>query len=356
MNDEDFYRDLAVDVDDAHAAWDEANNAPPALWQRIRAQYSSEKEDTTVSVIPALVSPGYVMSQPTPVDSRRYPNVVATVAIVVVLALSSWFAGALLRPSPESEPRYAALGLQADTAGNGVCEVEPLTVDEAIAILSDPFGTLLSDIDDPVAIGYPAELFGQRQLTVGDPYAFLTYLYYVESVSLDLDKQQFSDAQPVVNEYLDCFLTGTTGQTWRLTDPLVVQFQLAISLPTLVSEEEARELLPEILLRPGEYAADRISYMGEAPVPGIRVNPDIAQTASWTSGGRHQMVQIAISPVQVLDAEGNVVQEADLSGNSLTDPAKSADFAMNVIYGQSTLNLQWYVIEIIFPNMVPGGN
>ncbi|MCO5217158.1 MAG: hypothetical protein M9950_13560, partial [Thermomicrobiales bacterium] len=245
-----------------------------------------------------------------------------------------------------------ALGLQTDSAGNGVCDVEPLSVDEAIVILRDPLGSLVPEFDDPVAVGYPAEFFGRQQIEAPNYYLYFAAVRS-DSYAVAMQSHQFAKAQLVINEYLDCMQTGTVGQEWRLMNPVTVQFRIASALPTLTSEEEARELLPELLSQPATFAPMNPQTDIVSVFP--RLNPDVEQTRYFAATDFIGFSGYAISPVQFVDSSGAVKMEADLQGRSLSDPGQMEQFSMNVIYGQSSLDLEWYVIDIVFPFNLPVG-
>lgn len=274
-------------------------------------------------------------------------NIAAALVVIAAIVAGGWFATTQNDQLPDPLPRFAAMGLQIDDPGNGVCDVAPLSVDEAIMILNDPLGSLTSDLETPPPDMYVSGMFDRRSIQTPNVYYNMSNVYSMDTMSIDMISGDFDDAQPIVDEYLDCMFYGTVGQEWRLMDPTSVQYRLAVSLPTLASEQEARNLLPDILGQSGTFGGS--SSVSGLQTSRMRLNPDDAQTRYLAGTGYPGFSGFAIGPVQYLNPDGSLEMEADLHGNAIGKPDSRAEYSMNVIFAQSPLNQEWYVIDTFFP-------
>ena len=339
--------------DRIHAATPGSEDAPPDLWHRVRAQVETTEEGTSaMSSISIPIDSIPVSNSNAPSGQHRfarYANLAATIALVFAVALGGWFAATRMNQPGSPEPRFAAQVVLPEESGNGVCDVESLTVDEAMAILIDPIGSLIPDIEDPVAEGYPAYWFNRSAITVPNAYWYMSQVYDIETYSVNFPEADFREAQPILNEYLDCIKYGTYGQVWRLTDPVSVQAQIAQKLPILRSEEDAREKMPSLLEEPAVF---NTGFTGETKY--LRVNPDQENTGYFHSESFLGFPGYAISPVTFLDSEGQTLIEADVFGNRVDDPSQEVEGSLNLIYGRSAMNNQWYVLDFFYPFSIPG--
>lgn len=359
--DQSWPNELQKQVDDAHHTTDRADAPPAGLWSSIRAQVQPQPQTivetkesqpmiTTATLPQSIAAPMRSTPQDQAGGFRHYVNFAATVALVLAVAGGGWLAMMQVnQPDGGPEPRFAALGLQPEEEGNGVCDAEPLTVDETIFIVKDPIGSLIPEIEDPAALGYPEDWFGPRAITVPNVYWYMAQVYELDYFGMDLPQADFEAAQPVVNEFLDCLQSGTRGQLWRLMDPITVHALATQYLPTLSSEDTARVVLPDILEAPAHPNSG-----GSVDTRIIRINPDSSLTGYLAASNRTGFPGFAISPVIHVEENGDVLTEADRHGISVDDPDHDAEGAMNIIYGRSAVDNQWYVIDYFFPFAFPG--
>lgn len=259
MNDEDFYRDLSLDVDDAHAARPEANNAPPALWQQIRAQYGLEKEDTTMTMTTTFIAP----LSPLPLhdherNSRlsRYVNIAATVAVVAALALGSWFTAMNLGGDKEPEPRWAVVtGTPQD---DQTCDVEPMTVDEVMAIVENPYSYVASD-------AYPEKSQDLRNSKeeFRDVYPMIGASLVSSSEAIPT-QGVMDDAMAMLDTFMACMQQhGTMDYALRFADPFSIQDQIRRQFPFYRDETSVREYVSALLRTISVYSSAPAVFDGK---------------------------------------------------------------------------------------------
>ncbi|MCA9833319.1 MAG: hypothetical protein KC435_05195 [Thermomicrobiales bacterium] len=340
MTDHDEYLDeLLYHADRIHTHTPGAATPPSQTWQRVlatilpEANHQGEPEMTTFAT---LSSP--VVARPKPTGFIRFANTAASVVVLVALAFGGWLAAMHLRPAGEDDPRYAALGLLQTDAGNGVCDVESLTVDEAVQIVQNPLVYLYGSEEAVQAAGLDGEV--DLQNFVGaQPNDWDTLMSLASYTSIPLSDDEFFAARAFSTEYQECILTGTRGQIWAMMDPILVQYQIITRIPLLQSPDETEAAIADLLdtpyATPTTYAT--VSRIWQ-PNPDRELMTRVDYGLTWSSNSSY------IVPMQTLDVDGNVLASYDIFGNRLTDMAVDDTDPFNMVVVHSNINGAWYYV------------
>lgn len=332
-------------VDELHTGVDRAGLPPAGLWKSIRAQAIPEPEEketysmdnsvtfASVSLAPAAAIP------PVREGVRHHLSMAATLALVLTVALGGWFATMQLS-QPPAEPRPAVLGIQPEDAGNGVCDVESLTVDEAIQIVQNPMFYVYGGEENARADGWGAILDqGHGSNFVGAPQRDWTQLTRLTPhAALPVSEEEFAAAFALSEEYRDCLQTGTRGQVWALFDPVVVQYEIATRIPLLQPLEETRIIIDQLLAEP--TIASTTAAVNDRT---WRVNPNDDLAVRVDHGITFHTFRSIILPIQILDRDGEIVASYDIYGNRLPDGRFGSGDAANIVVTYSRTTESWYV-------------
>lgn len=330
-------------VDRIHAATPGSEGAPPDLWHRVRAQIETTGEETTaMSSISTPVDLTRGSYPNTPAGQHRfvrYANLAATIALVFAVAVGGWLA-ALRLNDPSPEPRFAALGVQSDETGDGVCDVDSLTVEDAILIVQNPVTYLYGGEANAREDGWDTILDeGDSFNFVGAPirdWSLITGL--TPHAAMPVSEEEFSATSAVVEEYWDCVQSGTKGQVWALFDPVVVQYEIATRIPLLLPLDETRIVIEQMLGEPSFS-----SPVAEVNDRTWRVNPNADMAVRVDSGLTFHANRSIILPIQFLDRDENIVGSFDIYGVPDPNLRASTDHATNIVLTYSRVTDTWYL-------------
>ncbi|MCO5216464.1 MAG: hypothetical protein M9950_09955, partial [Thermomicrobiales bacterium] len=157
--------------------------------------------------------------------------------------------------------------------------------------------------------------------------------------------ERYAGFSDVANEYLDCVTHGTVGQIWRFVDPVRLQWRLRNWLPFMVTDEEARRLLPEIL----DFPANDI-WTGTEDLSFLEVTPHVSASAEdagipiapWYLDHFSYMV---VAPIQFVASAD--IAKADVASTPIVIDNLPSD--RNIVMGKSVLDGQWYVVGVYSP-------
>lgn len=338
-------------VDRVHRSTPEAEAPPADLWQRILAQANPQPKET--NQMSSITTAAVPMAPARPVDSRtrggfgHYLNLAATIALVLAVAVAGWFATMQLNQPGNPEPRFAAIPATPESMDGGMCTVEPLTTDEAIQILKNPF----------VHIGISEDVLDQSVVRVViDEEETLPGVWPIvdlmtDGPTMNIGAQDREDAYEVGDQYLACLSHGTNGQVWRMLEPIRAQWQLRGLLPLFVTEEEARAIIAQALSEPAESrwnSPEQQEYLQDKRVV---MNPDysLAYVDDSEIVNRAYMDTLVIVPVMIIDADGETVFAAEYGGFPIVNNGYARDYAANIVLGKSELNGSWYVLGFFLP-------
>lgn len=347
-----FLKELQQRADRAHKSADRADDAPPELWQRVRSQVNSVEEENPAMSALTMPASSAQLSQPVaPVKSRgigHYANFAATITIVVGVALAGWFATIQINQPSPGNPQFAALGVDQEEAGNGVCDVEPLSVDDAITIMRDPMDYLSGDMDEDLVDPFEGNGLNGNYVAIGDYGNWQFLISLIGIASTPVIEREFDELLPIAHEYFDCVVHGSNGQVYRLLDPVVVQSRLVLTLPVLISEDEVRERL-EVMFAEPALSPDSSLQREIVGVP----NDDPELSIYIASGHLLHNGGAYIVPLKWVDSAGAVVAETDIYGNEVSGDIDQANMTFNIVMAKSNLDGNWYVSGTYNPHYYP---
>lgn len=281
---------------------------------------------------PALATPtGVVRRAFVPRSVSRFTNMAASLLVVATIAFSGWFAAMNLRPGGDLDPRYTAQGIRLDTAGNDVCDVEPLTVEQAVQIVQDPL---------VYAGGSSYELRSEleiRNFLGAEPRDWDTLMSLASNTAVPVTDDESIALLAFVKESRDCTYAGTKGQLWAMTAPELVQFEIVRRIPLLQPMDVTEAAIAELLARPylpsGNVALVTRIWQ---PNPDRTLMKRVDYGVTWLSHSSY------IVPFQILNTEDEVLASYDIFGNLLDgggyDDVSPANIVLTRIVGS------WYIV------------
>lgn len=349
---EDIFDELQQHVDELHAGIDRANMPPAELWTSVRAHVRSEMKkeerptmnsfatEQNVFIPPAQVSP------PVRKGFHHHLSLAASLAIVLTVALAGWFATMQLNQPGGSDGQF---GLSGQSDQSATCDIEPMTVDEALRIVEDPFGTANSDEPVPAWIQEEERM---RVMWVADtpvvPNNFVDQAL-MDSFQGTPDEDVFKDATERMNSFLACAQTGTMGQAFWYIRPFEIQRIVQFDLPFFRDESAARAVLEELLPMPASGLVARSDSAFTEPEYVFSANPNISQaaTSNSTNSIRFRASETIMIGITVTDQSGEIVFQNDYLGK--VDPAGPlfTTERFRVIMAQSLVDEEWYVLAVI---------
>lgn len=285
---------------------------------------------------PALATPqGVIHRQSAPHPISRFVNVAASLLVVAAIAFAGWFSVMNLRPGGDMDPRYASVMVKQETAGNGVCDVEPLTVDQAVRIVQSPLAYVFGSAEAVEKAGmYLTENFLDIQ-----PWGWDTLMSLASYISLPITDDEYFSLLAFSNEYADCIMTGTKGQLWAMMDPIVVQREIIVRIPLLQPMDVTEAAIAELLA-----------------IPNVNSNENTVRTMTWQpNADREHMARVDygltrssnssyIVPFQILNADGVIIGSYDIFGNSLLEDRASEADPGNIVLIRSKDEKSWYIV------------
>ena len=333
-------------VDRIHAATPGSEGAPADLWHRVRAQIETTEEETTaMSSISTPVDSIPVSNQNAPSGQHRFArhaNLAATIALVLAVALGGWFAATRMNQPGSPEPRFAVLPGTPEVA-DATCDVEPMTVDEALIIMENPYRSMTVSEDMGGDYGTWEWLSG-LDVEIGQPQR---NELITDGPNMVLGQADLDHAMDLGNTFLACIHHGTQAQVYAL----LVHSRLRSMLPLYASEEEARAIVQEELNRSGntEWVEDsQIEYLSDKT---ISMNPKTEFQYLDSSPMLHNYMidAVVMAPIVIHDADGSLVFETDFGGYPIKNNGRSQAYARNVMLAKSSFTGEWYVFDIYRP-------
>lgn len=272
----------------AHQRHPESSQPVPDLWGRILKSHTDIEKETEMSTtsialesrpqrrnpIPRYIPPATVKGN----HFGLWANAIAAAMLVLVIGAGAWFSGygpggsdqggdptrfAAQVGSPEATPSETS-----ETA----CNVEPLTTEQIVAYVENPYSYMPHD-----AFGTPAPGNESRMITEGlmePPRVWMdvtqTERGQVPSASV------FDDAYDLAEEYYACFAQGTLAQVWALMNPAAVQQDVLSRFPVYRSEGDVLEHIESVRDLPMDGGDEGTLYADESrDGRGVYANPNI---------------------------------------------------------------------------------
>lgn len=344
MTDHDeFLDELRRRADRAHNRTPAASAPPGQTWQCVMAAVQPkqlEKGEPEMTTFTALAVP--IMSRPKSRGIAHFANIAASVLVIAALALSAWFAAMNLLPANDGN-NGIAFAPSTPIAGDAACDVVPLTVDEVMQIVKNPYAYEADHLApgvtlNPTFAAYDAGL----DLTEGNALPSERYFY---SANRQVPSEDvFASASEATNRYLACLPTATYGQFWAMIAPVSVQMMVLDRFPVFADEATVRTYV-ETTVDQQVISADSTSGLASNLLSDYLfvVNPEIDQAASVLTGEGTYTSVVAMG-VEVTDSDGSIVLLTDSEGRSQVLHSAAGSLRPVIVVGLSPLTGQWYVL------------
>lgn len=272
----------------------------------------------------------------------HFVNIAASVLVVAAIAFSGWFATMHLQPSGDNN-NGLAFAPSTPTAGATTCDVTPLTVDEVMQIVKNPYAFMADNVDPDITLDPTfTEYVAGNDLMNGNP---LPTEWYVHSTDHQTPSDEaFASASEAVNQYLTCLSTATFGQYWAMIDPVAVQRAVLDRFPVFADEATVRAYV-EATIDQGLASSDLVLEPLTSLVSDFQLiaNPDIDQAASVPTADDIYVSLVAMGVV-VTDTDGGVVLVTDSEGRSQELSSRAGSERPVLLVGKSAITGQWYVL------------
>lgn len=337
---ESFFDELKKDVDADHRRIDGADAPPSNMWNSIRAQTKPETNEERKMIASNLMS-----HAPTPVATpvarqqsgvRHTLSLAASFLIVMSVALAGWFATMQLNQSGGSRGYFGLFG-QSDQSAT--CDVEPLTVDEVIAIVENPYSVAPLD-----TWGTPQPGQEDNGSLAGEGYREAGFMVGMpESLSEVPDEQEFHRIQSATNSYLNCIQTGTVGQVMALTHPETLQSNILSRFPVYRDQAEVRAMVEESIDRPFFVPSDPQALDVPPNFQTTFATPDRFRVRIGAPQSHSLLAeQVAWVGLDMKDENGVVIGKSDWDATILEGDLQSNNGGYSVILVYSEATDTWY--------------
>ena len=347
MNENDaFFEELNRDVDADHRRIHGADGPPAHMWQTIRAKArpESKQEEDVMTTTPAITH-SLVFAPRT--DTRQQSgfrhtlSFAASFLVVVSVALGGWFATMQLNSPNGSDGVFGLLG-QSD--GEATCDVEPMTVDEVMAIVRNPYSAMEMKIER-FSVSYPSA--ADRDLA--EPIDMRLDLRLLDQTGTTPDEYTYEAVSARANDFLACLESGTVAQLFRFLLPVEVQRMILSNFPVFRDEGEIRKAVEELIVLPAHSVAAPQNEAIQSGEYSYNVNPDRSSAKSFAAADArmYDADRILAVGIRITDSDGQVVFQND--SDNRADPIgtlKTTD-RMRIVIVQSMYDGEWYVYATI---------
>ncbi|MCA9834343.1 MAG: hypothetical protein KC435_10370 [Thermomicrobiales bacterium] len=355
---------LVSDVIDTHTQAMSALRSDPAAtgpaagtWNRVlRANAQpTAKGQGTMSATATLQSPlPGAISAPARKQAggfSHFVNIAASVLVVAAIAFSGWFATMHLQPSGDNS--NGLLGMAQGTPGldSATCDVEPLSVDEVMAIVENPYSAFDHDlITSRDWLKVWEEKTGYDLLETNSPAIDQQLL---DGFTYPATQPSFDGAVDRANGFLVCAQKGTIGQVFVYMDPKEIQRIVLANHPVYRSEEQVRATVIELMEMPGSTFVFPGGDTLHASSLSLAVNPEIdsALVAQGAGVSRYDATRVMMFGIIATDTDGTVVYQSDATGVASPVAGLERTERFRLIIKQSSIDGQWYVLAIL-PDMI----
>lgn len=292
----------------------------------------------------ATYASGYGASAPSvtrlPDRSRisRYLNIAASVAMLAAMVLGGWFVLGQLPPGNGGD-RFAALQATPDIAQT--CDVEPLTVDEVMAIVENPYS-----VAPDGAWGTPSP-DDEGANTIDEGLLESPSMFRMpESPRAIADEQEFAAIRSASSQYLNCSHSGTVGQVMRLMHPEMVQFYVLSNFPVYRDQAEVKAFVTNAIDLPFARVSPAFREIAPEAWPTYQSMLATAERSrvriADSTGFAPMDNRVALVGVDTVDADGNVIGTTDWDATILEGDAaqNNGGVSMIMVYAEATDT--WY--------------
>lgn len=341
MNEHDTFFDvLQMDVDADHRRIDGADAPPADMWNSIRAQAKPKsKEERTMIASQSISSTPIPAATSTAQERGRIRHTLSLAAsflIVMSVALAGWFATMQLNQPGGSDGQFGLFG-QSDQSTT--CDVEPMTVDEVMEIVENPY-----KYASPEEYGMPNSNFTPWDEDFVDVAPMMPESFAYRA-SEPPTTAAFEQALPVLDKWLACMENGTVGQALRFVDPFSVRDYVTDAFPFYRDEAEVRIFVEELIVS-GPYPNQ---WKNEDTGEILYFNPNLIREEAGT---QHMQIGLGFTQFifigsEVKDEDGNLLARHD-SSLQVSEGKQQERWAQHVLV-YSRYTEQWYVVTGSWP-------
>lgn len=294
---------------------------------------------TSITAAAIPMAPNNPLNSRTRARFGHYLNLAATIALVLAVAVAGWFATSQLNQPGGSDSRFALLGQTDETAS---CDVEPLTSDDVMEIVRNPYRYMFNRADPNSVALVSYEFMAQQELAVG--FYFPSPGEFKSVNRTTPDEGEFEEAQAAVNTYIACMRDATNGQYWALLHPIAVQEQILAGFPVFADEETVSAHVEEVIDEPVIDIYNRMSgfYFAYGDV-NIAANPDPEKADLILYASADYESTIAMGVV-VTDEDGEVILETGSTGYPHQIRPGAITLRPVIVVQQSSATGEWYVM------------
>ena len=276
----------------------------------------------------------------------RYLNYAASLLIVFGVAFAGAFMAMQVHQPGDADGRFALFGQQDDAA---TCDVEPMTVDEVMAIVENPYAIFrFQEGANPPEV---AKVRGLSDRDLVEESQLLFDQELIEGQHSVPDVESFTAASARMNEFLGCLQVGNIGQILRFFDPREVQRVILAEYPVYRVEAQIRAGVTGFLDDPAqEFATPYATALVEGGLV-YQANPirESAAAIAYSSSeaDRYHASRILLIGTKVTDSEGELLFQNDADGRVRPiGPLKTTD-RIRIVMAESSLTGDWIVLGII---------
>ena len=357
-----------------HAWADNAQERDPAatgpaddLWNRIlsdsgrlhadpvQTEWSDGDMDTTIQppmverVPPQSNRTKRVQQEAQSSRAGGWLNAVAAALLLLSLGGGAYLAsnGGFGFGGDGDEGRYAAqvVSPEASSAGgDAVCDVEPLTTDQIVAYVENPYSYMPDDV-----FGTPAP---------GNFSQTLPSIDLIEAVDVQMapstgqgevpDDATFEDVRSVARQYLACMYNGTAAQILTFLRPQEIQDIVFQNLPVYRTEEDVRDFVESVRdmrfgdLNPWLRPVGASVALGEQR---IFVNPESTDARVFQARrfeGLEDSDKLAFIGLEYHDEAGEVIGLTGWDGTPLVGGHEQTNGGGSLVFVHSESTDTWY--------------
>lgn len=349
--------DEVADAFEFHRWADNTRRSDPAAtgpaagtWNRVlrnSAQGSSKRSSAMSSATLTAQSPGFsrIPEESFRQRSGRYATLAATVAIVLTVAFGGWLAMSQM-PGGGGDGRFAALQGTPEVVQSQTCDVKPLTVDEVVAIVENPYSTIDSSWWGTPVPGEKNDETNQiqNQELLEWPLDPIPYPGGGASFSVP-ESEDFEEASAFTETLFDCVQNGTMGQMWSLQSPITVQNSILSQFQVYRDRSEVRSHIESVIDEPYPYSNQDV-YSGLKLTP----NPRVGDARIWDGEGNAGLdfSKVMYIGVQAVDSNGSTVVAENFEGVAVEgDRDRGNGVAYILVYSES--HDQWFFHSVYAP-------
>lgn len=343
--------DEAADALEFHRWADNTRRSDPAAtgpaagtWNRVlrnSAQANPKVRKKMSSAVLESQPAGYGrQSHETPGErAMHYSKLVATLALVLAVTMGGWFA--MSQMPGGGDGRFAAIQGTPEVAQSQTCEVEPLTVDEVMAIVENPYSVAPFD-----SWGTPEPGSGQSSLAGEGLREHPNMFRLPENMSSIPDEEEFISITQLADQYLNCSFSGTVGQQMALVHPEIVQMYVLGNFPVYRDQADVRAFVESVIDVPAKQVTPAFNIYAEELWPTYQSTITTSERTrirvADSRGGELLTDRTALVGTDFIDENGVVVGATDWDGTVLEGDFSTTNGGVSLILVYAEATDSWY--------------